>query len=231
MTVAIVMPTIPRRAEVARNVVETLLPQCERFYVHLDGYNEVPSWIPTKRTRCFVYPQNRGPAIRYSVVPDEDVVLFVDDDLAHPKDYVKRSVSALEQLGRGCAIAYHAAWWPDGVSPEHRNRHLVGYWDKTKKDQIVTFVGSGTLGIRSDDLRKIDRRIPQQFAFDDDVWISAALARAGIRCVRPPSKRDWIGSTKVTKDGLYAQACADGFRRLDARIAEALALGGWKLAR
>ena len=230
-SVAIVMPTIPRRASAAEAVIEALRPQCDRFYVHLDGYSEVPPWIPSKRTQCFVHPQNRGPAVRYSVVPDEDVTLSVDDDLAHPSDYVKRSLRALERLGRGWAIAYHAAWWPDGASPDYRNRKLVGYWAKTKEDEPVTFVGSGTLGLRTDDLRKIDRNIPPQFAFEDDVWISAALARAGIRCARPRSKRDWIGHTAATGDGLYAQACKDGFRRIDACISHALAIGGWKLSR
>lgn len=230
-SVAIVMPTIPRRAPVAMKVIEVLRRQCDQFYVHLDGYSDVPSWMPTKRVRCFVHPQNRGPAVRYSVVPDEDVVLFVDDDLAHPSDYVKRCLSALKRVGSGWAIAYHAAWWPDGATPEYRNRKLVGYWAKAKDDERVTFVGSGTLGMRSDDLRSLDRNIPPQFAFADDVWISAALARAGIRCCRPRSKGDWIRSTSATADGLYAAACRDGFQRVDARIAEAIALGGWKLTR
>jgi hypothetical protein len=230
-SVAVVMPTIPRRAASAQAVIAALSGQCDRFYVHLDGYSEVPTWLPSKHVRCFVHPQNRGPAVRYSVVPEEDVVLFVDDDLAHPEDYVRRSVRALRRAGKNHAIAYHAAWWRDGAPPSYGSRQLVGYWSEAADDQVVTYVGSGTLGICSDDLRRVDRNVPVHFAYEDDVWISSALSRAGIRCVRPRSNGNWIGSTSATRDGLYAEACKDGFRRRDQRIAEALAMGGWRLTR
>ena len=227
---AVVMPTIPKRETTALATIKRLLPQCDRIYVHLDGYASIPSWMPRK-VRCFVHPQPRGPAVRFSVVPDEDYVLFVDDDLKHPSNYVKRTVKTLKRLGRRTAVAYHAAWWPPETLPLYRNRRCVGYWDAGEEDQIVTFVGSGTLAMRTSDFRKIDRLAPPQFRFEDDAWISGALARAGIRCVRPSSAKDWIRATSAGSDGLWTQATKDGFKQRDACIATALALGGWKLTR
>lgn len=91
MSVAIVMPTVPWRASSALATIQCLLPQCDRFYVHLDEYAVIPAWVP-KAVRCFVHPQKRGPAVRFSVVPDEEYVFFVDDDLRHPIDYVKQAL-------------------------------------------------------------------------------------------------------------------------------------------
>lgn len=228
--VAVVMPTIPRRSEAALATIKRLMPQCDQLYVHLDGYSALPSWMPSA-VRCFVHPQTRGPAVRFSVVPDEKYVLFVDDDLRHPPDYVKRVIRALKRSGPRAAIAYHAAWWPRDVSPHYRNRKTIAYWDSSAEDQTVTYVGSGTLVLRGSDLSVVDRSVPDPFRFEDDVWISAALARAGIRCVRPRSPKDWIRSTTAGSRGLWNEAASDSFKKRDTCIAEALAMGNWKLTR
>lgn len=228
--VAIVMPTIPRRAEAARETIARLSPQCDRLYVHLDGYESVPSWVPAT-ARCFVHQQTRGPSVRYSVVPDEKYVLFVDDDLHHPPDYAKQAIRALKRSGLRAAVAFHAAWWMADAPPRYRARKVIAYSEGSAKDQRVTYVGSGTLTMRRADLVDIDREIPDAFRFEDDVWISAALARAGIRCVRPKSPKDWIRPTATGSDGLWNDASKDGFQKRDACIATALTMGNWKLTR
>lgn len=229
MSVAIVMPTIPRRAALAQETLKVLIGQCDRLYVHLDGYTEVPSWMPAA-VRCFVHPQQEGPIVRFSVVPDEEFALFVDDDLAHPSDYVQRSIEALSRLGPRCAIAYHASWWPPKSPAQYSRRTCLPFSSANSSDVAATYIGCGTLALRTSDLCLIDRAAPKQFAKHDDVWISAALARAGIRCIRPPSTKNWI-RLKKTGAGLFKEAAKDGFRERNARLAEALALGGWKLTR
>lgn len=228
--VAIVMPTIPRRSASALATVELLMPQCDQLYVHLDGYSSVPPWMPAA-VRSFVHPQLRGPTVRFSVIPDEKYVFFVDDDLRHPLDYVKQTIQALKRSGARTAIAYHAAWWPSEAPPQYRQRKLLNYWDAVAEDQIVTYVGSGTLAIRREDFCAVDRSAPDGFRFEDDVWISGALARAGIRCVRPKSPKDWIRSTTTGGHGLWNEAAKDGFKKRDACIAAVLAMGDWKLTR
>lgn len=228
--VAIVMPTIPRRAEAAAATVARLSPQCDQLYVHLDGYQSVPSWVPAN-ARSFVHPQKRGPSVRYSVVPEEKYVLFVDDDLQHPSDYAKQAIRALKRSGRRAAVAYHAAWWAPDAPPRYRARKVTAYWDGCEEDQHVTYVGSGTLAIRRADLLDVDLAVPDVFSFEDDVWISAALARAGIRCVRGRSRKDWIRQTSTGDQGLWNEASEDGFKKRDACIALALAMGSWSLTR
>lgn len=229
-SVAIVMPTIPRRETSALATIERLLPQCDRFYVHLDGYASIPRWMPSK-VRCFVHAEVRGPAVRFSVVPEEDYVLFVDDDLQHPADYVKQTIKVLKRLGSRTAVAYHGAWWPQESPLQYHHRRRLNYWDACPEDQLVTFVGCGTIALRTKDLNRLDRSIPDQFRFEDDVWISSALARAGIRCVRPKSKKAWIGQTDAGQHGLWTDAAKESFKQREACIAAALALGGWKLTR
>lgn len=179
--------------------------------------------------RCFVHPQKLGPGVRYSVIPDEDYVLFVDDDLRHPPDYVKQSIATLKRLGPNNAIAYHASWWPSGTQPTYRQRKTLMYSAACSNDHVVSYVGSGTLGLYASDLRAIDRKIPEAFRFEDDVWISSALARAGIRCVRPTTPKDWLCSSNPAGSSLWEQAVKDGFKRRDTCIEAALTLGKWKL--
>lgn len=222
------MPTIPRRSASARAVIEHLLSQCDQLYVHLDGYSDVPAWMPAA-VRCFIYPTTQGPRARYSVVPDETYVFFVDDDLRHSADYVAKGLEALERVGPRSAIAYYGAWWTQETATRYRDRSYISYWDYLETDQPIVYVGSGTLALRREDLLRVDREVPDAFKFEDDVWISAALARANIRCVRPATAKAWLQARKAGSHGLWNEAVKDRFVQRDACITRALALGGWKL--
>lgn len=230
-TVAIVMATIPHRALPAQRVLTRMLPQCDRMYVHLDGYAEAPAWILGKGVPHFVHPIKKGSTNRFSVIPEEDVTFVVDDDIEYPEDYVIHTVNTLARLGPGHAVVHHGAWWPVGKPAVYKHRQLSCYWKACAEDEVIPYVGAGTLALLTADLRRLEVNAPTQFAFQCDVWISAALARAGIRCVRPPCKDQWIKRTPAGKKGLYTMAGKDGHKQRDARIAEALALGKWKLTR
>lgn len=228
MTVAIVMPTIPARAKSAQAAIKRLLPQTDRLYVHLDGYSSIPSWLPSS-ARCFVHRENQGSVVRYSVVPDETYTLFVDDDLNYPSNYVASSLAHLHRLGNRRAVAWHGAWWPQGALPHFRQRVLLSYWDANDNDRELPYIGAGTLVLRTKDLCTIDRAAPPQFRAHCDVWTSSALARADIKCFRPPSAKLWIGKTAAGEQGVFTAARRDGFKQRDACIAAALALGSWRL--
>ena len=231
MRIAAALSTVPTaaRAATARAVVERILPQVDVLHVHL--VEEPPAWTRHRRVVVHRYARGTGPAVRLTVVPNADVVLFLDDDMVYPSDYAKVCASHLERLGAGIAIGFHASHWPAGAPPRFRARKLLSYSDAVLRDEPVTMVSMITASMHVADLRRIDRAVPAQFRFEDDIWLSAACARARIRMVRPASRAGWIASTPAAAEGIFSRARADGFVARDAAIRAAVALGGWRLTR
>jgi hypothetical protein len=229
LTVA-VMPTIPSRATTARAVVARLLPQVDRMVIVLNGHGGVPAWYQNAKIVTCVNPAGTGPGARYRVgLPERGHVLFVDDDLEYPANYVAKAREDLGRLGPRTVIAYHGAYWRAGSRTAYQDRQLVHYESASAVDVPISFAGSGTISVRAEELASVQRSVPPQHDMYDDVWISGALARAGLRVVRPRTPERWIRSTPAAHDGLYKRAMADRFAGKDRSLRAVLALGGWKL--
>lgn len=230
--VTAIMPTIPSRASVAAKVVPRLLAQVSQLYLHLNGHEELPTWARHPKIRPLRHPAGTGPAIRFSTLPKKgQYVLFVDDDLLYPADYVVQSVTALNRLGSGTAIAYHGSAWKRGAPPTFNGgRSILPFYAGCPKDAPITYVGCGTLGLRLPDAARLDLKVPKTFEFEDDVWISSAIARAGLRVFRPSSPKGWIVATPAAYNGLYKAACKDKFEKRNRALTAALALGKWSLS-
>jgi hypothetical protein len=223
------MVTIPSRAHTAAAAIAVLLPQADRLEILLNGYVDVPPWARSAKIASSLRPLGTGPASRFrGALPDSRYVLFVDDDFVYPKDYVDRSTATLERLGPGTAITYHGAYWPPGAS-RYAARCLFAYNRQIDRDERVTYVGTGLSAFHVGDLQRVDREIPRAFEFDEDLWMSAALARAGVAAVRPPTRAGWIQPTSAAEQGLYTRR--DVALKRDGAIAAALKLGKWRLQR
>lgn len=229
-----VMPTIPSRVASAARVVARLLPQVERLVVYLNGHGAVPAWATQPRVRPVLRPAGTGPGVRFEVGDDLlssfDVVIFSDDDLDYPPNHVQRAAADLTRLGPGVVIAYHGSVWPTGAEPRYELRRCTPYFASARVDQRVACMGSGTLALRAKDLACVqDRRPPPDLDREDDIWFSAAAARAGLRAVRPRTPAGRIHALPTADPGLFGAASAGGFRRRNEAIRRMLAMGGWRL--
>lgn len=232
MTVCVVMPTVPRRSVSAVEVVRRLLPQVDHMLVHLNGYDEVPAWARDARIRAIINPAGTGPIVRLTVVPEVDHVLLVDDDLAYPADYVARSVTALNRLGPGNVVCYHAVYWPKGAEPTWAQRQLIMYSKRIGNDVRVPMLGAGTAGFHQRDLLSIDRFAPKLFEYANDIWASAACARKGFRVVRIPTPENWLIALPAAFDAeaLYRVAGRDANRQRNLAMATAHKMGSWDIS-
>lgn len=232
MTTCIIMPTVPRRSASAAEVVRRLLPQAGAMIVHLNGHTDVPAWARDKRIRIVPHAAGTGPIVRLSIVPDASHVLFVDDDLAYPPDYVARSVAALTRLGPGSTACYHASYWPKGAKLAFGQRRTVMYSDQVAKDLRVPLMGSGTACFHRRDLLRIDRVAPKLFEYNDDVWTSASCARKGLRMIRVPSAGKWITPLPAATDAdsLFRGAARNAFADRDVAMRAAHQMGGWNIS-
>lgn len=112
------MCTIPERRDDFLNVLDAVLNRqtrpVDRLHVWLNGYQELPSWLPQDvRLEYHLEPANPGPWKRYEpcgMMGSHDLFLTLDDDVAYPDDYVACGVDAL-QRNPGNVICFSAINW------------------------------------------------------------------------------------------------------------------------
>lgn len=231
--VGVVMATIPEREESARAVVEGLLGQgVDRLVIHFNGHRGVPGWARRPKIQAHLHPPGTGPITRFSELPDCRYVLSVDDDIVYPSGYVEATIRHLRRLGEGTAISYHGSWWSAAAlrsgTWRYQDRSAIRYSEGSSADRTIMYGGCGVAGFHARDLWHLDAdAAPSLFAMEDDAWISGALSRTGVRLVRPACPEGWIRPVVNRDTGLYLKAKRDGFKRRDAAIAQARAMGAW----
>jgi hypothetical protein len=226
---AVVIPTLPTRQRSAKFVVTNFLRQgADLVILHLNGHGAVPEWVKNPKIKAILNPKGTGPMSRWSEIPDADFVLSADDDLRYPKDYVERTLDHLLRLGRSRMISYHCSHWPPGAT-QLEERIILGFSEENRSYTPKTYMGSGVAAFFGDDLRQVERKAPKLFQRLDDVWMSAAVSRAGIHIYRPPSPKAWIGVFQEQENGIYSWEIREKFRTRKAAIAAAQNLGGWSL--
>jgi len=231
--VGVVMATIPEREESARAVVEGLLKQgVDALVIHFNGHRRVPGWARRPKIQARLHPPGTGPITRFSELPDCRYVLSVDDDIVYPSSYVAATIRHLRRLGEGTAVSYHGSWWPAAALRSggwrYQDRSAIRYSEGSSADRTIMYGGCGVAGFHARDLWHLDAdAAPSLFAMEDDAWISGALSRTGVRLVRPACSEGWIRPVVNRDTGLYLKAKRDGFKRRDAAIAQARAMGAW----
>lgn len=225
--VVAVMPTLPNRQRSARLVLQNLLKQgVDLVVVHLNGHKKMPSWVRHPRVRAFLHPPRTGPIVRWKLLPDCDLVLSVDDDIIYPHDYVRNTVKHLLRLRRGRGLSYHGTHWSPGKTALE-DRVILPFSAGCSTYVPKSYFGCGVSAFFRSDLERVDRNATKTFEYLDDVWMSAAAARAGIFMYRPPSPAEWISVYPEQEEGIFKQEVEEGFRSRKRAIAEARRLGTW----
>lgn len=227
-----VMPTIPSRHKMALRVIYDMLRQGADLRVFLNGFSKIPEEFPrTSRIEYILNRKRTGPVSRYSIpVNAWEFVLFVDDDIIYPSNYVSRVTKFLQAKGSCTALCWHASYWEGRFSSFQKARKVVAFTDRSEHERQVPYGGSGTMCLHAEVFDKIaGGKGLEHFEFHDDVWISASLGDLGVRLIRPPSESRWLRPNGEASSTLWNEAAKDGFVQRDAAIRKAMKLFRWKV--
>ncbi|WP_282266841.1 FkbM family methyltransferase [Stenotrophomonas sp. PS02298] len=221
------MASFPPRLEKLKLAVASILPQVDRLYIYLNGFDSVPQFLKDER----IVVKTGGKDLRdngkifHMANSPEGYYLTVDDDIAYPPDYCEVLVRAVERYDRKAVVGVHgvtlAQPFVKYFSPD---RTVYSFKHVLHKDVRVNLLGTGTVAFHSATIR------PQLNQFEStgmaDVWM-AILAKAGsvpmISVARPAN---WLQPILMAGEGdttLY-----DEFRENDSAQTEALKRhGSW----
>jgi hypothetical protein len=196
------MCTIPQRKRSFLQVLQAILGGQELAVDHvrvwLNGYKSIDGDLPKDRrlTYC-LQPDNPGPGVRYRIADElrcDDVLIILDDDLAYPSDYVKRSVEAVTTQGEGGVVCFGGLRW-DPITDEfsyNKSRHLYALTAYLSEPEQIAVLMPGVSAFSADTAKVVANSYLPGFGTNDDFMVSLVLQqnRMPIACI--PKHDGWI---------------------------------------
>jgi GR25 family glycosyltransferase involved in LPS biosynthesis len=146
------LATIPSRREMLGDCVQSLLLQCDRVRVFLNGYDEVPPALthPRIEMRRSQDWDDKGDAGKFGWLDcDEEpgYRIIVDDDLIFPVDFVDRMTAAVARYENRAIVGVHGIILKQPVTeyydPESRSAFF--FQSPLTRERTVHVLGTGAL--------------------------------------------------------------------------------------
>lgn len=226
------MASFPARQQKLRLAVESLLPQLDRLYIYLNGYDEVPEFLLDERIVAIPAAKisdlrDNGKIFHMADAP-EGYFLTVDDDIEYPHDYAEHLVRSIEEYDRRSIVGVHGVILEQPLTRYFSpNRKVFSFKHALAADEPVHLLGTGTVAFHSSSLRPTLDMFPSTGMAD--VWMAIAAKRMGVRMVAVRRPAGWL--RPITFAGESDPTLFDEFRENDDAQTVALkSVGSWSLA-
>jgi hypothetical protein len=145
--------TQPHRKIPMLEVVNSLLPQCDRMFVCLNNYDEIPKEMPkSEKLHCIL----AGDGKEYVDLGAQNKMLFlgdydgyyasVDDDLEYPSNYIEQMKKRVDFYNRERICSLHGMVWELANGCVIDKRRRAGFWQyfqNNEEDHLCHCVGMG----------------------------------------------------------------------------------------
>jgi len=195
------MASMPQRRPMMADAVASLLLQCDRVRVFLNGYPEVPEFLDHPRVdiRRSQDWDDKGDAGKFGwidVADEPGYRVVVDDDLVFPPDFVRQSVATLRRYQDHAFVGLHGVLLRQPVTGYYdpASRYTFHFESAVQRDRTVHVLGTGALCYHSS---KLDLRW-DDFAHRNmaDMFVAVYAQQHGIPMVTFPRARNWVRQNK-----------------------------------
>ena len=171
--IVIAMASFPARKSGMLDVVKKLLPQCDKFYLWLNDYQEIPEELKKMSSEKLVIKLAKENSDlkengRYTWINQNKdcYYLTVDDDIIYPNTYVNLLISKIDQYCGKSIMSFHGTRFING-------REIYFPFSKdVPADVQVHRVGGGVMGFIPSEIGFTCPSIEELKAWDGDASIS-----------------------------------------------------------
>lgn len=205
------MATVVGNEAALRATIMSLLPQIDRLYLYLNGFQEVPAFIKEhKKITCFIDEDGKkyGDAGKFwGLEQVEDAVyLTCDDDIIYPADFVERMVGELaltNGIGAHCVHGSLLIQPSTGYYTED-SRAVFHFQQGLIRRRLVHVAATNACIFHSSVVKTklSDFRYPNMA----DIWLAQYLLNSGIPSYVIPRPSGWLVPIKVNRPTIYEQS-------------------------
>lgn len=232
------MATFPGRIAVALKAIESLAAQVDRVNVILNEYNTIPEGYDVFDNVHYIHPNENLKDVG-KFLPGAnalDYILYVDDDILYPPDYVERLKSAhfsLESIE--AIVGVHGVIYSDYYDGMDGSGRMVSvFYLGNEQPSFVNQLGTGTVMCRGSQAPSFEfMRSSAQFV---DVRFARHALRRGYPMVCLARETGWMQQLAVD-NSIYNEFTRQtplevtreiqeisGFTRIPAGLIDSLAL-------
>jgi hypothetical protein len=210
------LATYPGRREVAPEVIDRLLAQCEKVFVYLNNYDEIPSFVarhPERERIIFILDpasQKRAAAKFHWLDLVRGYHLLCDDDILYPPDYAKRMVEAIERHRRRAIVGVHGVVFePEIRDARGSRRSTYKFPEALGAETPVHFLGTGTVALHSDVLPSLDLSKLDAYPIANDEILAVHAKKAGVPMICVAREAGWLAPHAGVKYGIFEERTID----------------------
>ncbi|QDI92864.1 glycosyltransferase [Salicibibacter halophilus] len=209
------MATVPSRFHQLQMIVPSLLKQCDKMFIHVNGASDCPTFLKKeKKIRLTFSNRNKGGQMALRGVPQTSGYYFcVDDDLLYPDDYVDKMITFMKKYDDQVIACVHGsnfnAYAPVRNVFKNKTEVYVSYKGLTVPRRVmIPGVGTACMHTKSFSIS------PMDFAHKNmrDAVVACKAAKEGISVVAIDRGENWIKKipvrTEIAKNQAY-HGCID----------------------
>jgi hypothetical protein len=202
--------TYPKRAKSFQRVVSQILGQVDLLRVHLNNYDEIPSFLQHDKIRVTTSKdygdlRDNGKFLRGNDLPLGYHLTF-DDDLNYPPYYVSYLVAKCMQYNNKAVVGLHGTTINPAFSRYHdkSSRTTDTYRLPLPRDKFVSIFGTGTICYYTGTV---------QFGLDGvtstgmiDLWFAAHCREVGVPMLCVSRGSGWLADLdNLEGESLYSE--------------------------
>lgn len=203
------MATMPGRSHSAPRAIASLLPQVDRLWLLLDGFDRVPDFARDPRITCQFGRDHGGLKAEgkyLGLALDRDATVYVsaDDDLLYPPGYVARMARLCRLLPGKVAAGCHGSVFARPVRSYVADRKVRVFYKRQIAPwrHVDLLATNGAVHLTRDmrfDVRTWTHRNQVDLNYLDETLTH------GLRCVVGARGRDWVRPLdRAQPDSIYA---------------------------
>jgi hypothetical protein len=188
--------TMPNRAESFAEVVPRLLPQVDRLFVYLDGFDTQPSVVEGQCKIVVFRAEECGNLhassrlLPLTFLDRPSILVPFDDDILYPADYVARLVEGLAARGGRAIVGFHANCFRPPYQSYIRDRVCFNFKESLEIDTEVDELGIGTCAFLSELFSVDPRTFPH--VNKDDIILAIEAKRRGLPRIALHRSSGWL---------------------------------------
>lgn len=184
--------SLPNREDGLSIAVHSLLPQVDRIFVALNGYDKVPEFLYHHKITYAMLDNSLGDAAKfYDIEKRKGYILTCDDDLSYPNGYALYMVSRVDKY-KGI-VSLLGKRYDNRPVKSFRTGYSSIYRCLTnvKKDYKVDIVGTGAMAFHADRIKlSVADFIHPNMA---DIWLSKAAHEQNVPLVSLAHRARYVG--------------------------------------
>lgn len=208
------MATMPSRIHTAPRAIASILPQVDRLWLCLDGFDSVPNFANHPKIFCEFSRDHgglraEGKFLGLALDEKAEVYVSADDDLLYPKNYVRRLTFLSRSLPGSVAAGCHGSVFRPPVQSYVKDRKVR----KARRMQLAPWRYVDLLATNGSVHFVRDMRFdPREWTYRNQVdlnFMEESLAR-GMRLVTAARTRNWVRALEVQqRDSIFSALLRD----------------------